>query len=130
MEADLRSRLADDAAIKAKVRKASIAWGDRPQASGLPGITLETISDPRPQHMAGLQPLRATQVQVDVWGKDALEAKDIRELAIAAILPAGTVGGTVFRRSFVDGARSSWELTDTGVIYRERVDFTVWHASL
>lgn len=128
MEEDLRARLTGDAAIAAVVKRASIAWGDRPQASALPGITLDTISDARPQHMEGFQDLRGTQVQADVWSDDKLQARDIREMVIAAVAPVATVGATRFDRSFVDRMESSFEATETGIIYRERIDFTVWHA--
>lgn len=127
MDSALRTRLLDDAAIAAKV-KTRVNWGDRPQAGGLPAITLETINDPRPQHMGGLQQMRSTSVQIDVWSLDKLEARELRELVIAAVLPAGTVGDTVFRRSFPEAVRGSWERTDTGITYRERIDVTVWHS--
>jgi hypothetical protein len=129
VEEDLRVRLTGNAAISALVKSAAIAWGERPQASGLPGITLDHIDDARPQHMTDFQALRGTQVQVDVWSKDKLEARDLRELVIPALVPAADVGGTSFRRSFVDRLASSYERTDVGVIYRERIDFTIWHAA-
>lgn len=129
MEEDLRTRLLTDSGIKGVVKPASIAWGDRPQASALPGITLDYIDDARPQHMGGFQELRGTQVQIDVWSKDKLAARDIREIVIAAVVPAAVVGATRFGRSFVDRVASTWERIDTGIVYRERMDFTVWHAS-
>lgn len=128
MEEAFKARLLADSDIRAKVNT-RVDWGDRPQAKGLPAITLETISDPRPQHMAGVQELRSTFVQVDVWSLDKLEARDLRELVIAASLPAGTVGATRFGRSFVENTHSSWEKTDNAIVYRERIDLTVWHAA-
>jgi hypothetical protein len=46
--------------------------------------------------MLDVQELRPTQVQADVWSKDRLEARDLRELVIAAVLPAATVGANRF----------------------------------
>jgi hypothetical protein len=48
-------------------------------------------------------------VQVDVWSKDRLEARDFRELVIAALVPAATPAATRFGRAFVDRLESSWE---------------------
>jgi hypothetical protein len=130
LEEDLRSKAADDPAVKAKVEKASIAWGDRPQASALPGITFELIGGELEQHMQDFQALQRVPVQASVWSRDALEARDVRDALIAALVPAGNVGATAFRRSFVDRRRSSFERTDdSSIIYREDVDFSVWHAA-
>src|SRR4051812_39144976 len=97
-EEDLRSRAADDPAVKALVGKASIAWGDRPQASALPGITFELIGGAREQHMQGFQALQRVPVQASVWSRDRLDARDVREALIAAVVPTGTTGATAFRR--------------------------------
>lgn len=129
MEADLRSRILADASLARLVTAERTAWGDRPQASGLPAITLDTVSDARPQHMAGNQALRDTRVQVDVWSLDKIQAQQLRDLVIAAVVPAGLQGATRFRRSFVNDVRASWEKPGTAVVYRETIDLTVWHAA-
>jgi hypothetical protein len=129
-EEDLRAKIADDPAVAEIAARASIAWGDRPQASALPGITLDLIFDARPQHMTGFQELRGTQVQVDCWSLDRLEARNLKEAVIAAVATVATVGDTRFGRSFVDRSTSGWERTDaSAIVYRERIDFTVWHAA-
>lgn len=129
MEEDLRARLTSDPAIRASVNSAAIAWGDRPQASGLPAITLDFIDDARPVHMTDFQALRGTQVQVDVWAADKKTARDLREAVIAVLAPPASVGATSFRRSLVDRTNSSFESVETAIVYRERIDFTVWHAA-
>lgn len=129
MEADLRARLTGDPTVKAAVKASAIAWGDRPQASGLPAITLDFIDDARPQHMTDFQAVRGTQVQVDVWADDKLTARDLREAVIAALAPTANIGATSFRRSFVDRVGSSFESVETAIVYRERIDFTIWHAA-
>jgi hypothetical protein len=130
-EEDLRAKITGDAGVKALVKKAAqVAWGDRPQASALPGVTLEIVFDQRPQHMQGFQDTRGTQVQADCWSLDRQQARDIREALIAAVVPGGTSGSTRFSRSFVDRSASTFEqLDDKTIIYRERIDFTVWHAA-
>lgn len=129
LEEDLRTKIATDGGVAGSVKKASIAWGDRPQASALPAITLDIIADARAQHMQAFQDLRATQVQADIWSTDRQESRDVRDLVIAAVVPVATVGETRFSRSFVDRSESTFEQTDAKtIVYRERVDFTVWHA--
>jgi hypothetical protein len=129
-EEDLRSKIAGDDGVKALAKKPSIAWGDRPQASALPAVTLDLIYDARPQHMTGFQEMRGTQVQGDCWSPDRSQARDLREALIAAVVPVATIGGTRFGRSFVERSSSSFEQLEAGpMIYRERVDFTIWHAS-
>jgi hypothetical protein len=129
LEEDLRTKIASDAGIAALVAKPSIAWGDRPEASAMPGITLQKIVDARPQHMQGFQDLRGTQVQADVWSLDALEARNVKEALVDAVVPNAIIGGTRFDRSFVIHGASSTEENDAKqIIYRERIDFTVWHA--
>ena len=41
-----------------------IEWGRRIEA--IPAVTLQVVSDPRPQHMKGFQTVRSTDVQIDV----------------------------------------------------------------
>lgn len=131
LEEDLRSKIAIDSGVSAKVAKASIAWGDRPQASKLPAITLEIVAAGEDQHMLGTQALQRTMVQADVWSLDRLVARDVRLALVAAVVPLANVGDTRFARSFVVAKSTSFEQLESGsVIYRERVDFDVWHASL
>ena len=63
-QAALRARLVAAAPVTALVGS-RIYWVDRPQASALPAITLQTISDDRPQHMKGFIGLNPARVQVD-----------------------------------------------------------------
>lgn len=130
-EEDLRARLNADAGIAAKVAQGASAWGDRPQASGLPAITLDDIADPRDQHMTDFQALCQRQVQIDVWSLDKLEARDLRELVIAALAPAATVGSSVFRRGFIVNRASDFEKLGSGpIVYRERLDWKFWFSPL
>jgi hypothetical protein len=121
MEEDLRSKVADDAAVKALVDKASIAWGDRPQASAFPGITFELIGGPLEQHMQGFQALQRVPVQASAWSRATrLEARDVREALVAALVPAGTVGDNcvppLVRRS---PALGTFERSDdSSIVYR------------
>lgn len=131
LEEDLRTKIADDSGVSALVAKPSINWGDRPQASAMPGITLDIIFDGRPQHMQGFVAVRGTQIQADCWSLDRIEARNIREALIPAVVPPAIVGDTNFRRGFIDREDSSFEKTDDGaIVYRERVDLTIWHSTV
>lgn len=128
MQSALRTRLLDAQAVKAKVKR-RVDWDIRPKAKGLPAITLELASDPRPQHMGGLQGLRRTLVQVDCWSMDKREVVELRELVITTLLPAATVGGTKFSRSFVEVVRDTFERTDEGIVRRSMIRLAVWHSA-
>lgn len=49
-----------------------IEWGRRIDA--VSALTLQIVSDPRPQHMKGFHSVRSTDVQIDVWSATAGEA--------------------------------------------------------
>jgi hypothetical protein len=122
----LRARLLAAPSVTAVVAQ-RVAWVERPQGGALPAITLQVISDPRPQHFTGFQDLRATRVQVDVWGDDYGDVTSGAEAAIAALGPAATSNGISFDRSFVDDIGDLGEQTETAFIFRKRIDFIVHH---
>lgn len=103
-----------------------IDWGPRKQSDALPAVTLQVVSDPRPQHLKGDQPLRATRVQIDCWAGDYQTSRATADAAIAALAPEQTGNGVRFNRSLVDGDRDLGEQTDTGFIHRTSIDLIVW----
>lgn len=119
----LCQRLLDDAAVAALIGS-SAEWDVR---TGMPGVVLELITDPRPQTMKGFQQLRRSRVQVTCYAAKKLTAVAIREAAIAALVPAGVFGGERFERGFVDGGRGTKENTETGTVHRESIDLLIWH---
>lgn len=104
-----------------------VEWDELSPDSPLPAITLQTISDPRPQNHDGFDPFRGTRVQVNCLARTATEAAALLELVIPVLVLPAVVGSTTFLRSFVDGGGSDAEQTTTGRICRERTDLIIWH---
>lgn len=127
-QAALRARLIAAAPVAALVGQ-RIYWVQRPQAAALPAITLQTISDDRPQHMKGLQELRASRVQLDVWAETYGSTRQVSEAAIAALLPEQTGNGIRFERTFVAAVRDSGEQTGTTFVHRTTIDLIIHHAA-
>lgn len=127
-QAALRARLIAAAPVTALVGT-RVYWVDRPQTSALPSITLQTISDDRPQHMKGFTGLNPARVQVDCWSSSHAQANDMAEKVITALAPANTANGIKFERAFVDGKRDLGERIETQFIHRASIDFIVHHAA-
>lgn len=125
LETDLRSKLLADAGVAAIVGT-RVDWMERPQTSGLPAVVIQTIAQPRPQHMGGLMTFRQTRVQFDCFALKAKQAVELAEAVIAAILPA-SVGTTEFLRGFINDVRDLGENTDSGFVHRRMVDAYIWH---
>lgn len=126
MQSALRTRLKADATVAALV-STRIDWVERPQGKALPAITLQTISDPRPQHMGGNQDTRQTIVQVDCWAAKYADVRECADAVIACLTPSADAGGVRFLRSFVDNERDLAERTETATIYRVSVDMRITH---
>jgi len=127
MQGALRARLLAASTVTALVGQ-RVSWLDRPQGSALPSVTLQTISDGRPQHFGGLQDLRPTRVQIDVWAATYASSRAVAEAVIAAILPAETINGVRFSRSFIDSLNDLSERLGETSIYRTSIDVIVWHS--
>ncbi len=124
----LRARLIAAAPVNSLVA-GRVYWVDRPQASALPAITLQTVFEDRPQHMMGFTGLDASTVQIDVWGKTYAEARQVAEAVIAAVVTESTSNGVRFERAFVDQIRDLGERTETAFIHRTSLDFIIHHAT-
>jgi hypothetical protein len=106
-----------------------VYWVDRPQAASLPAITLQIISDLRPQHLKGFNGLRDTTVQLDCWGATYSEVTALKEAALLAIVPSVTSNGIRFDRAIIDSERDLGERTETQFIHRASVDLIIWWAT-
>lgn len=124
MEAQLRTRLLDDAGVSAIVGT-RVDWIERPQRSAYPAVVLQIISGARPQHMGGVISARQSRVQIDCFATTAKEASELCEAVIAAILPADE---PTFQRSFINDVRDLGEGTDGGFVHRRSIDSYIWHA--
>lgn len=123
------------AALRARIIGASTAagtrvtWVDRPQAAELPAVTLQIVSDQRPQHLKGFDPLRGTIVQIDCWGETYAAVTALKEAVLAAVVPGAAANGIRFDRAIVDSERDLGERTETQFIHRSSVDLVLWWAA-
>lgn len=123
----LVERLLADPGIAALVGD-RVEWDDLAPDSPLPAITLQTISDPRPQNHDGFDPFRGTRVQVNCLARTAIEADALLELVIAVLVLPAYAAGTTFLRGFFDGAGGTDSIqTTTGRRCRAWQDPIIWH---
>lgn len=54
-----------------------VYWGIVPQGAAPPYVRLQTISDPRPEHLTGYDGARQTRVQADAFASTYGEARAI-----------------------------------------------------
>ena len=123
MQAALRARLVGQTGAASR-----IYWLDRPQGTDLPAITLQTISADRPRTYGGMQGLRLSRVQMDVWANSYAEGRTVFEAAVAALIPSRLdSNGIFFDHINFEGEADLTERLETKIIYRTRVDLLVWH---
>lgn len=122
-EQALRQRLID-AATPADDRW---HWDVRPQGAPMPCGVLQTISDPRPQHLKGFTGRRQSRVQIRCLAEDKAAAVALREAAIAAVTGAGMFHGVTFGRAMIDGGGGGGEPGVASIFANERFDVLVMH---
>ena len=131
MEEALVARLRADATIAAQVAtknsRPSVDWIERPEA--LPAITLQDVSAGRNYTHDGANGLAAPVVQIDCWAGTYGEAKTLARAVIAEMETSATVSGVEFITSFLDASRGmNPEDLGGGIkVFRQSLDFTVWH---
>lgn len=125
LEQAITARLLGAAPVTA-IAGARVYWDERPQASALPALVLQVISDPRPQHLQGFNSLRATRVQVDALAATRASARALIEAAIAALVPEAIVGGITFNRGQVDGGGGRPGPGETQLVRRIIADLIIW----
>ncbi len=118
----LRSRIVSQTTAGTKVY-----WGIVPQAAALDYIRLQTISDPRPEHLRGYQSARVTRVQCDCFSATYGGARAMAEAVITATLTPGVTGAVHFGRIKAEGPRDLGEDTAQGYIHRASLDLLVEH---
>jgi len=109
-----------------------IEWGRRIEA--IPAVTLQIVSDPRPQHMKGFQTVRSTDVQIDVWSATAAEAAKIRNVLIDRLVAPALVEQVRFQRAMITNTRGGSEQPQAGQtqrfrgeLFRQSIDITFTH---
>ena len=122
MQVALRQRIAT------AVGHDRVFWTIVPQGAELPHVRLQTVSDPRPEHLKGPIGLRETRVQVDVMARKYGEARPAAEAIIQGVAQPATVEGVQFSRIRAEGPRDLGEDTSSGYVHRLSSDLLVWHS--
>lgn len=104
-----------------------VYWVNRPQGSALPAIRLQTISDPRPEHLQGYDAARVTRVQADCFATTYGAARQLAEKVVTALAEPATVGGVIFGHIKAEGPRDLGEDTTSGFVHRASMDLLVEH---
>lgn len=104
-----------------------VYWGIVPQAAVLPYLRMQTISDPRPEHLQGYDAARVARVQVDCFASTYAAARTLAEAVIAAVAIPTTSGGVRFGRVKAEGPRDLGEDTAQGYVHRASLDLLVEH---
>lgn len=100
--------------------------GVAPTGSQVPYVTYNRITTPRVRSTKGLSGLASPLYQIDAWARDAVTAKAIMKVIIAALdgykgtLAGVRVGGVITEDE------SSGNDPESGLCSR-RGDFTIWH---
>ena len=132
MQSALTERLEANATLAAALVEGGVArihWVKVPQNSPVPYVRMQTVSDPRPQHLKGYQANRETRVQVDVFSASYKQARSLAETVVATMAEPTTVAGVRFGRTRAEGPRDLGEdLPGGGYVHRLSLDLLVWHS--
>lgn len=127
MDKDLRARLQQDSGLTTKVGN-RIDWNKRPKG-GETAITLTVVSAPPNYTYKGRDRLQMTRVQMDCWGPNPGDAKEIAKLLPPIMEQRASIGETRFAMSFVtldlDGDQE--EAAAGKILFRHIIEFAVWH---
>lgn len=118
--AALRTRLSG-------VAGGAIHWVKVPATAALPYVRLQTISDPRPEHLKDYDAARLTRVQADCFAATHAAARDLALAVKAALAAPATVGGVTFGRTRAEGPRDLGEDATGGFVHRASIDLLVHH---
>lgn len=105
-----------------------VYWTLVPQGTALSYVRMQTVSDPRPEHLQGYSASRQTRVQVDCFAATYAAARSMAETIIAAVALPATVGGVSFGRTKAEGPRDLGEDTSSGFVHRLSLDLLTEHS--
>lgn len=115
--------------IVSAVGHSRVYWMIVPQGTTKPYIRLQTVSDPRPQHLGGYDAARTARVQVDVFADSYGAARSGAESLIIALADPATVAGIKFGRVKAEGPRDLGEdVKGGGYVHRSSLDLLVEHS--
>lgn len=127
MEEALRARLLANTAIAAIVGT-KVTWGDRPQGKDLPALVLLLVVPGRDYTHQGADGLTGARVQIEAYGKTALQAVQLQRLVTAEMEDPKTVGSIRFDMCFQQGGPdgASIDLDGGGKAYQRLSDWLVF----
>lgn len=125
----LLARLRANAGVTALVGTKSY-WVQAPQGIAMPYVTLLDLTPFRSQTLSAWD-LEGSRVQVDSWADDALEAINIMDAVLNALVPGHTTNGHRFQRADVAlGPRDiAGERDGTTPIFRKSADLIIHHTT-
>lgn len=127
LQSALTARLNAAAPVTA-ITGSRIYWTLVPAAAALPYVRMQTVSDPRPEHLGAYDAARVTRVQVDCFAASYKTARDLAEKIIAAVAQPATVAGVKFGRTKAEGPRDLGEDTSSGFVHRLSLDLLSEHS--
>lgn len=127
MQAALATRLKAASAVAALAGE-RLFWNVVPQKTAMPYVRMQTVTDLRPQHLAGYDDGRETRVQVDVFAATYAAARALAEAIIAAMAAPATISDVRFGRTRAEGPRDLGEDATGGFVHRLSLDLIIEHA--
>jgi hypothetical protein len=128
MEEDFRAFLRTDDGVRVASGGGRVEWDERPQASGLPAVTLSLAVASPGYTQKGRDRLVPHLVQADCWGRTRKEAKVLARAVVAAADRLNAAPFASLRRAFVEAERGFREIAADGStpVYRSSLDVRVW----
>lgn len=129
LEGALRARLLAASAVTSIVGQ-RVYWEVRPQASSLPAVVLDMVTDLREQTFGGFQSLLFARVQAWAFALSFAEKKRLKEAIIATLAPQSAANGIWFDPTTNFSATPRNEQTDTATIFADLIEFEVHYRAI
>lgn len=129
MEEAITKYLLNSASLVALIGS-NLTWALRPQGDDPPGIVLTTVSNIPQYSDSGEAGLASSRVQIDCWGVNYLQAKQVaREVKALLSGVSFDQDGIEFQGSFTEDEQDSFEEGVGGDnLNRVRLDFNLWYS--
>jgi len=138
MQADLIDYLHNSDDLIATVSNSggvpNIQWVTRPNSSGLPALTLQTVSAVPSYDQSGRDELTSTRVQFDSWADTYAGARSIMDKLKSLLNPSDGFGSVLhgrssFERFYFESDRDLpvQDLDGGQRVYHIGIDVLIWH---
>jgi len=125
LENSVAIHLQDDSDVYEKVQNRIYPLVMPPKVK-LPALSYQRVASVHVGSVDGSSGLESVRSQIDAWGRTDREAKEVGEVTRLAMLRmSGTINGEVIRGVEHDGSQDFFESAPE--IYRQSMDFVVWH---